>query len=219
MVVQGLIACTLLTVSVAHARLPGNTNRDLPVLKTSAQYLWPEFAHVHLLAGQVEQESGWKSRAELRTSREYGFGYGQFTTVYNSDNSERFNKWRELRSQYSELAGWVWDKRFDPYIQLSAVVLLDRSLFRSLPGGVTGPDREDMTFAAYNGGLGGVLSERRLCAAKPRCNPNRWTGHVALHSNKSRTRHKGYGKSFFEINREYPVLVRKRGEKYKHALH
>lgn len=60
-----------------------------------------------------------------------------------------------------------------------------------------------MCDAAYNGGLGGVYAERRLCAAAPACNPDRWFGNVEQHSTKSRAKWHGYGASAFEINRTH----------------
>jgi len=72
-----------------------------------------------------------------------------------------------------------------------------------------------MTFSAYNGGLGGALQDRKLCASVPKCNPNLWFGHVAAHSFKNKTKVHGYGQSFYDINREYVVnVLSKRRVKY-----
>jgi membrane-bound lytic murein transglycosylase MltF len=60
-----------------------------------------------------------------------------------------------------------------------------------------------MALAAYNGGLGGLAQDRRLCRATPGCDQSKWTGHVEKTSYKAKIAVKGYGKSFFEINREY----------------
>jgi hypothetical protein len=60
-----------------------------------------------------------------------------------------------------------------------------------------------MAFSAFIGGLGGVLWDRRLCSSVPGCDPNQWFGHVEHHSTKAKAAVAGYGKSFFEINREY----------------
>ena len=64
-----------------------------------------------------------------------------------------------------------------------------------------------MSFSAYNGGLGGVLQDRRLCAKVAGCDPDRWFGHVEHYSLKARTKSAGYGKSFFDINRGYVRAV------------
>ncbi len=61
--------------------------------------------------------------------------------------------------------------------------------------------------SAYNGGFGGVLQDRQLCALKPGCDPNRWFGHVEFTSTKSREKWRGYGKSAYAINREHTELV------------
>jgi membrane-bound lytic murein transglycosylase MltF len=65
-------------------------------------------------------------------------------------------------------------------------------------------DRLAMTLASYNGGRGGLTNDRRMCAASPGCDPSRWFGNVERTSRKAKTAAKGYGKSFFETNREYP---------------
>lgn len=65
-------------------------------------------------------------------------------------------------------------------------------------------ERLAMMLAGYNGGMGGVASDRRVCAATPGCDPSRWLGHAEHTSLKARTAVPGYGKSFFVTNREYP---------------
>lgn len=57
--------------------------------------------------------------------------------------------------------------------------------------------------AAYNGGLGGVQQERKLCALTAGCDPDQCFGHVEHHSNKSRAKWQCYGTSAFDINRAH----------------
>lgn len=169
--------------------------------------MWPA-APVNVFAGQVEQEtcitlthrSCWNPRAELKTEREYGFGLGQITIT------SRFNNFRESVGSTRALQGWVWEDRFNPRMQLIAMVSMDLRLFNSLwfPGHSL-VDENSLAFAlaAYNGGLGGVLADKRLCAQTYGCNPGMWFGHVEQHSLKAKVAVSGYGKSFFAINREY----------------
>lgn len=206
--------------------LPSGAVQYLPTLAAEIDDVWPSLPLRSVIAAQIEQESRWKPRAELKTSREYGFGLGQFTVAYRADGSERFNAWREVRALDPALAGWQWENRHDARLQLRAVVIKNRACFRKLR-----PLLDDdynalaMCDAAYNGGLGGLYAERRLCAglrqAQPErtegggCDPDRWFGHVEMHSNKSRTKWHGYGKSAFEINREHVAnVMRIRRPKY-----
>lgn len=184
--------------------LPPGAVHNLPILKAEIRSAWPALPLPSVLGAQVEQESRWQPQAALRTSREYGFGLGQLTVAYRADGSERFNAWREVQALDPGLAGWTWENRYDVRLQLRAVVVKNRACYQRLR-----PLLDDaynaltMCDAAYNGGLGGVYAERRLCAALTGCDPDKWFGNVELHSNKSRAKWNGYGKSAFEINREH----------------
>jgi hypothetical protein len=144
---------------------------------------------------------------QLKTSREWGRGLGQVTTAYRVDGSVRFDKQAELRAQFASLRGWSTERWSDPQYQLTAIVEMDRSIFKRIRD--TATPREGIAFmlAAYNGGEAGLLQDRRLCANTRGCNPGFWFGHTELHSMKTRMVNKGYGKSAFEINREYPRNV------------
>jgi hypothetical protein len=187
------------------AEIPERAKLYMPVLNEEVTKYWPE-AEVATLAGQVEQETCpslvhkkcWNPNTELKTSREYGFGLGQLTVTKKYDN------FAAARGLDQSLVDWKWEDRYDARRQLRTMVLMDRAAWVRLKG-VT--DRMEMTLAAYNGGLGGVLADRRLCASIPGCDPNKWWGNVELHSMKSRVKPREYGKSFFEINREYPRNV------------
>lgn len=77
-------------------------------------------------------------------------------------------------------------------------------------------DRMAFSFAAYNGGIGGVLSDRGVCRTVPRCNDGLWFGHVEHTSKKAKSAAKGYGQSFFQINRLYTSnIMTTRRERYK----
>lgn len=217
-----VIAALLLALASGSARansIPPGALQHLPTLGQEIARHWPTAPDWAILAGQVEKESCitlqhkrcWNPRAELRTDREQGVGFGQIT------RTARFDALAELKAQFrEELAGWAWDSPslYDPAYQLRALVLMDKRNFQAITG-VVESDRMTMALVAYNGGLGGLASDRRVCQATAGCDPSRWWGHVERTSLKSRVAAKGYGKSFFEINRDYPRSIAQRAEKYR----
>jgi hypothetical protein len=200
---------------VPAAELPPQAAQHLPTLRAVQLQVWPDAPLPSFLAAQVEQESCitlkhprcWNPRVELKTSREYGFGLGQVTIAYNADGSVRFDRWSELRAQHASLSGWTWANRFEPRYQLTALVEMDHGIYRRVAGAASARERLAMTLAAYNGGEGGLRQDRLLCRNTLGCDPAHWFGHVERNSLKSRQPFKGYGKSAFEINREYPPNV------------
>lgn len=192
--------------------VPANAKQYLPMLIEVQKSVWPAVPIPDHQAAQIEKESCitrrhpkcWNPHAELKTSREYGFGFGQTTIAYNADGSERFNVFKELKGLDPVLRQWEWNNRFDPYMQLRAFVVKNRIGYDRIIGAATELDRVSFSLAGYNGGISGVLSERRLCQATSGCDPNRWIDNVERTSNKSRIANHGYGKSAYQINREYP---------------
>lgn len=196
-------------------QVPKNALQYLPQLVETQRTVWPAAPIPSFLAAQVEQESCislthskcWNPRAELKTKRENGVGFGQFTRAYRADGSIRFDKISELAAAHESLRGWTWEKRYDPSYQLMAIVEMDKAIFGRQKGAATERDRLSFTLSAYNGGESGVLQDRRLCANTKGCDQSRWLNHVAKTSLKSRTPHPGYKQSFFAINREYVTNV------------
>jgi hypothetical protein len=198
------------------ADLPPRAVQYLPALDDEISARWPGMPERSVLGALVEQETCpslrhaqcWNPRAELKTPREYGFGLGQLTVAYRADGSERFNAWREVRTQDASLAGWRWEDRHDARMQLRAVVVLNRNCFTRLrPLLADDSNALAMCDAAYNGGFGGMLQERRLCASKPGCDPDQWFDHVENTCTKSRVKWRGYGQSACEINRGHVLAV------------
>ena len=186
------------------APLPPGAVQHLPTLSAEIDARWQHLPLRSALAAQIEQESNWKTHAELKTSREYGFGLGQFTRAYKADGSVRFDAWREMRASDPSLRGWTWAKRFDPTYQLRAVVLKNRGNYAKLrPGAQDGYNALAMADAAYNCGLGCVQARRRLCAQVPGCDPRQWFGHVALRSTQSKAKWHGYGLSAHDITNQH----------------
>lgn len=187
--------------------LPTNAKKYAPMLKETLAKIWPTIQPKSMFGGQVEQETCpslkskkcWSPTTELKTSREYGFGLGQITVT------SRFDNFKGIKKLDKDLAAWKWENRYDPAFQLRALVVYDKSIYSKLPVSIR--EKPAFMFASYNGGLGGILQDRRLCQNTEGCDPNQWFGNVELTSFKSKIKPRGYGKSFFEINREYPKNI------------
>lgn len=222
---RSILAAVILMLVVTASRAdtpPAAAVPLLPVLKAQQASYWPDMPLPSALGAQVEQETCislksrgcWNPRAELHTSREQGVGLGQLTRAFRADGTTRFDALAEIVSSYPrELAGLSWQNRYDPGLQLRALVLKDRQGYEKVLQASTDIDRLAMSFAAYNGGLGGLNSDRKACAGTKGCNPGVWFGHVERTSLKARQAVPGYGKSFFDINREYVrnIMVVRRG--------
>lgn len=216
-----LLLAALLGPSVALAdSLPSGAILYLPILAEEITARWPDVPSRSAMGSQVEQEtcitlrhrSCWNPHAELKTDREYGFGFGQLTIT------RRFNAWAEVKTFDPSLRNWKWENRYDPRLQLRSMIVKNRFNFARL-GGTTPQDRLAFALAGYNGGLGGVVADISLCKATPGCDPGRWFGNVEKTSRKSRVKWKGYGASAFEINREYVRnVLHVRRQKYVAAL-
>jgi hypothetical protein len=176
----------------------------IQTLKQEIANLWPDMPIPSYFAAQIEQESLWNPRAELKTAREYGFGFGQFTIT------PKFNAFTEVKAMSPRLKSWDYDDRFNPQMQIIAVIVKNKANYVGCKP-LMKNDWESMACvaASYNGGYGGFVSDRRLCGNTKGCDPGKWWGNVENTSLKSRTKWQGYGKSAYEINREYPILVLK----------
>lgn len=209
-----LVLLALLPLAAFAEELPAGARAYLPVLADEISTRWPALPLPSALAAQVEQETCpslksrlcWNPRAELKTAREYGFGLGQLTVT------KSFDAWSEVRGMDASLAPWRWQDRYDPRLQLRALVVKDHYNSERFKAVATQQDGLAFGFAAYNGGLGGTNNDRAICRATPGCDPGRWFGHVELTSRKSRTKWQGYGQSAFDINRTYVrnVLIARR---------
>lgn len=204
--------------------VPAAAKTLLPELRTVQKTIWPAAPMPSFIAAQIEQESCitlthpkcWNPHAELKTSREYGFGLGQITIAYRDDGSVRFNKFQELRQQYASLHDWAWADRYDAKYQLTAVVEMDKGIYTRVNDSATTTDHVAFTLSAYNGGESGVRQDRLLCQNTEGCDRNRWFGNVERTSLKSKTRWHGYGASPFDINRQYVQnVLNVRRQKYE----
>lgn len=185
--------------------LPKLASVYIPILLAQVLALWPTMLSPSIIAAQIEQETCislkhtkcWNPQAELKTDREYGFGLGQLTVTPKFDNFKAARTWDK------SLASWQWNDRYDPTMQLRALIAYDRNLYASIQNAQTEQDRWAFTLSAYNGGKGGLDKDRLICRNTPGCNPNVWFDNVELHSFRAKTAVKGYGQSFYDINRGY----------------
>lgn len=169
--------------------------------------LWADFIPREEIAAQIYQESRWNPRAELKTSREYGFGLGQITKAWNSKGELRFDKFKELTRAYKELKGWEWKDRFDTKKQIMAVVLEDKRLWNLFSKYDDVLTRKALMYSAYNGGTTLLYREIELCRKDPLCDEKIWFCNIADKAARSTTPVKGYKDSFWSINRKYPIQI------------
>jgi len=213
-VIALLIAILFFTVPAAHAGSLDNARPYLPLLSQSLDKAWPAAPLRHIPAGQIEQESGWKEKATLRTSRELGRGLVQMTIAYRSDGRERFNIYRDA-VRYRALQSWDWQR--DPYnvrYQMTFLALQDRANFeRVRPYSADDGEGWKCALVCYNAGPGRWL--QRLKNARLKGLPsNRWDGGLALAYGKGETVLL-YGRPLYAAVNEYPAVIFKRAGKYR----
>lgn len=197
----------------SQTKLPGVSEKYLPLLGTAVSDYWPEIPNRAFPAGVIMQESLWKERALLKTSREVGCGFGQFTKTYTADGKIRFDTLTELKNASPALRGWSWNDCYNVHYQLKAVVIKLKMGDRDCRAVMRGPVNQLSCDAAkYNGGAGSVSKRIRYCQAKQGCNPREWFNHLETQCPQSNKRVAGYGESFCEINSKYP------GRVFKHML-
>jgi len=219
----GLIVTVILFLTVSNVRaselpfIPDRAKQYLPsVIKAIDVMKFPKEYH-ESIAGQIEQETCyslkhkkcWNPNTELKTSREYGFGLGQLTIT------SKFNGFQEV-TQYKELKEWKWEDRYNPELQIRAILLKDRIAYNAIKWPVVNEyEKLAMAYAAYNGGVGGLLSDRKLTQLN-NGDTSKWFGGIELYSKKSKVPHPEYKVSFFDINRSYPKnILTVRMMKYK----
>jgi hypothetical protein len=193
----------------------------LPILHDEQVKYWPTAPSISYLAAQIEQEtcvslksSGcWNPKTELKTDREYGFGLSQITVT------SKFNNFLEAKKWDKALADWQWEDRYNPHYQTRALVVYMRNLNNQVNGAYDINNQYAFALSAYNGGMGGVIKDRSLCKMTSGCDSRLWWGNVENTSLKAKTTVKGYGQSFFQINRGYVANIMKvRYKKYDEYL-
>ncbi len=160
----------------------------------------------------------WDPTSRLKTSREEGAGLFQITRAYNSNGSIRFDALEELRIKYrSQLYELNWANIYSrPDLQIRAGILKSKENYNAFYK-YSHNTIEALAFAdaAYNGGIGGVNSERKACYITKGCDSSKWFGHTEKICLKSKVALYA-GRSACDINRHHVkdvLLIR--AEKYK----
>jgi len=197
--------------SANAATIPERAHEHLPTVVAELARHWPDAPMRAYVPGLIEHESCptlthrrcWSPTAELRSQREQGLGLGQLTRAWRPDGTLRFDALAEMRERHPALRELHWGNlRERPDLQVRAVVLKARDNYAALHMVEDWLERLAMADAAYNGGLAGVLRERRACQIAEGCDPQRWFAHVERTCLKSRQPLYG-GRSACDINRHH----------------
>lgn len=206
--------------------IPTNAGPLLPLLSNQVKDVWPTMPVPYYFGGLIEQESCislkhskcWSATSRLKSDRDEGAGLGQITRAFKTDGSTRFDALEDAkRLDAKGLNELRWETVYQrPDLQMRVIILMTRANWNRLDPLVPNVDGKlAMTDAAYNGGLGGVLNERRACGLRDGCDPNQWFGHVEKVCLKSKKPLYG-NRNACDINREHVDLVlRTRMGKYK----
>lgn len=209
-----LIAIMLLAVPSAHGAAVDQAKPYLPMLSRSLDDHWPTAPLRHIPAGQIEQESAWKERATLKTTRELGRGLVQMTIAYDSQGRERFNIYRDA-VRAKALKDWDW--RSDPYnprYQLVFLTLQDRANFSQVrPYFADDTEAWKGALVCYNAGAGRWL-QRRANAKRMGLPSDRWDGGLDKAYGKGEAV-KLYGRPLWQAVNEYPTVIFRRADKYR----
>lgn len=199
----------------------------LPLLATEQRRFWSDHPQPHLLPSLVGHETGcpcmrkcWNAEQRLKSAREEGAGLGQITRAYRQDGTQRFDALSEMRDRHPALREWSWENVYHrPDLQLRAVVLMMRDNYQYFARLGLKPDQA-LAFAdaGYNGGNGGVQSDRRACKVAGNCDPSRWFGQVERFCTKSRAALYGQ-RSACDINRHHVHdVLQVRAPKYRSLM-
>lgn len=215
-VIVGLIAGAVFVAALAQSSasfIPPRALQYLSLVSGQVKELWPSMPAPHYFAALIEHESClslthsrcWSPTSRLKSAREEGAGLGQLTRAFREDGSVRFDALMDARKLDPRgLNELRWETVYErPDLQIRVIVLMVRDTWNRLERLVPA-DMPRLAFAdaAYNGGLGGVLNERRACGLRAGCDPNQWFGHVEQVCLKS-TKPLYGGRSACDINRHH----------------
>ena len=187
---------------------------------------------VSYFGGLIEHEncislrynSCWNPKTQFKTkwksglNREQGAGLAMITRAWRSNGQLRFDNVNNLRKKYPKYLGELtWDNITDrPDLQIMAAALLYKSNYIRLSTRIPILDRVAMADSAYNGGLGYVIKDRKVCGLKANCDPDLWFDNVETINNRGTK--KLYGnRSAQEINRNHvrDVIFNRFGKYYE----
>jgi soluble lytic murein transglycosylase-like protein len=185
-IVASLATSAAAVGSASCAEIPRAAAQYRHALTANARLVWGMAAPIATFAGQVHQESGWRSDARSP----FAGGLAQFTPA-TSD-------W--IGGVFPELAE---RQPFNPAWALRALVRYDRWLWERNPA-ATDCDRMAFALASYNGGEGWLRREQRAALAAG-TRSDRWFEAVALHCLRAQWA--------CAENRSYPALILHRHQK------
>ena len=205
-----------ITAMASNGDIPVQSKQYFPVIQSETKELLPDFIYPYYFAGLIELESCvtltskkcWSPTSELKSKREVGIGMGQITKTFKADGSIRFDSLSDMaKAHHNELKEASWNNIASrPDLQIKIVILMTKDNYSALYA-VTDPyQRLAMADSAYNGGLGGLKKERRLCGLTANCDPQVWFSNVEDKCLKSKK--PLYGKrSACDINRQHVTSV------------
>lgn len=221
--IQSYIFCFLFIITVFLLFLAMDGFPMDRMLEKSKPYLsklnfiinekWDNISNRYYIAGQIEKESRWQVNAELKTSREYGFGLSQITIT------ERFNNFKTATEKYRALKDWKFEDRYNPTYQMTYIVLEDKNNFYQMKKLFsTIKDTWAGTLVCYNAGKGTVLQRRALCKKTDNCNWTIWFGGLDSVKIQYESR-KLYGRDLGDMRNDYPYsIINKLSDKYKELM-
>lgn len=143
-------------------------------LQLQARRVFGPDAPVALLAAQIEAESSWRPRAISRSGDKGLAQIGRHARIYLS------------RIRPGPGPGDPHNARWS----MSAMAWYDYHLRDAIQGTANDCEKWKMALASYNGGLGWLVKERKLCARAKACDPSKWSGHVERFSARSKWAYK-----------------------------
>lgn len=198
--------------AIAGDLVPLKAFKYKEIIQKEINMYFPELYNYNYIPSLIEHESCitlkhkrcWEPTSQLKTARETGVGLGQITKAYNTDGTIRFDSLADMAKRYKqELYEAKWETIHQrPDIQIRIMILMLKESYKKLYD-IKNPEyRMHMVDAAYNGGLGGVLKERRACGLSINCNPNIWFNNVERYCLKSKKALYGT-RSACDINRHH----------------
>lgn len=139
-----MLAATLLVAAAATVEITPAARQHLPVVVREAQFRFGVPAPVPVIAGQIQQESGWNPLARSPTG---AMGIMQFMPGTA--------RWVETEN------GWGGMDVYNAAWAIRAGVWYDRWLYERVRIFNTECDRWHFTLSSYNGGLGWMRDRQR----------------------------------------------------------
>ncbi len=213
-----------LTIMVFGDTIPKRAKPLLDTVYKEQKKFRPDIIFPSYVPALIEHESClslthskcWSPRSELKTKREHGVGLGQLTKAYNKKGKKRFDTLRSLARKYpKELGGLKWSTiKQRPDLQIRAILITLKEADDRLPLSINSWERMAMVDSAYNGGMGGLRRDRKLCGLRKNCDPTKWFRNVEKTCTKSKR--VLYGRrNACDINRHHVRDVVRRIPKYE----